>query len=144
LLDPREEVLYRYRLAVNYLREAENAFMREEWRLVVASAQLSVENSAKAIISYFKVPSWSHDPSGELLELINLLPEDTRELVKAIAYVVHLLAPEHGRSTYGEPIRGLTPWEIYRREEAEKALDMARRVLEYTKTILRRLGVEIQ
>mgnify|MGYP001626275554 CR=1 len=40
----RKEVLYRYRLAANYLMEAEEAFQRGGWRLTVSLAQLSAEN----------------------------------------------------------------------------------------------------
>lgn len=33
-----------------------------------------------------------------------------------------MLAPEHGRSIYGEPLRGLMLWDIYGREDAKGAL----------------------
>ena len=33
----------------------------------------------------------------------------TRELVEELADIAESLAPEHGRATYGEPLRGLTP-----------------------------------
>jgi len=39
-------------------------------KLEVFSAQLSVGNSAKAVISCFQIPSWFYDPSEELLEVI--------------------------------------------------------------------------
>jgi hypothetical protein len=44
------EVRYRYRLAVNYLRETNDAFGRGNWRGTIANAQLSAENAAKAVI----------------------------------------------------------------------------------------------
>ena len=53
--------------------------------------------------------------------------------------MAELLAPERGRATYGEPARGLTPWEIYGREDAEEALEHARRALELMMIILRGL-----
>jgi len=40
------------------------------------------------------------------------------------------LAPEHGRPTCGEPVRGLTPWDVYSEEDAKTALSYARRALE--------------
>lgn len=55
-----------------------------------------------------------------------------------------MLAPEHGRSTYGEPLRGLTPWEIYSGEDAQKSLEMVREALEYAVGILRRLGINVE
>ena len=65
-INPRHEVLYRLELAERYLKEAEEAYKRKDYRSTVASSQLSVENSAKAVIAFFRVPSWSHDPSHEL------------------------------------------------------------------------------
>lgn len=50
------------------------------------------------------------------------------------------LAPEHGRAAYGEPERGLTPWEIYGEEDSGMALRYAMRSLENAIAILRRLG----
>ncbi len=143
MFNPREEVVYRFRLAALYLREAERAHERGDWRLVVASSQLSVENAAKSIIAYFRVPSWSHDPSEELLDVSRMLPDDLKGLVEEIAQAAHELAPEHGRSTYGEPLRGLTPWDIYSKSDAERALSLARGCLEKARTVLRRLGIEV-
>ncbi len=143
MYDPLDEVNYRYRLAINYLREADEAFNRGDWRGTVANAQLAAENAAKAIIAVYRIPSWSHDPSGELETIINDLPRDSTELVRELAVITRRLAPEHGRSTYGEPERGLTPWEIYSKGDAEAALNMARRAVDIMKAVLKRLGVEI-
>lgn len=126
-LNPESEVSYRVRLANQYLREAEEAFKRRDYRSAVASSQLCSENSAKAIIAFFRTPSWSHDPSYELLDLLPSLPADLRTLIKELADIVRRLAPEHGRATYGEPLRGLTPWDIYDEGSASEALSGARR-----------------
>jgi HEPN domain. len=50
-----DEVRYRYRLAINYLRETNNAFDRGDWRGTVANAQLSAENAAKAVIAVYRL-----------------------------------------------------------------------------------------
>jgi len=139
--DPRKEVSYRSKLAVRYLAEAEEAFKRGDYRGTVASSQLSVENSAKAVIAFFRTPSWSHDPSYELLDISPLLPSDLRNLAEELAEIAGKLAPEHGRSTYGEPLRGLTPWDIYDKESAAEALSKARRAEEIMVLILEKLGV---
>jgi len=120
MFDPIDEVKYRYRLAVNYLREADEAFSIGDWRGTVANAQLSAENAAKAVIAAYRVPSWSHDPSDELRELIDRMLGDLVDLIIELANIAKTLAPEHGRSTYGEPSRGLTPWDIYNKGDAEK------------------------
>ena len=134
---------YRINLARGYLRDAEEAFKRNDWRTAVASSQLCAEDSGKAVIAFFRVPSWSHDPSPELFELLDEVPHDLGRLIEELAKMVQRLAPEHGRSTYGEPVRGLTPWDIYSATDAEKALITARKSLENAITILQRLGVEL-
>jgi len=141
-INPLNEVLYRLKLAEHYLKDANEAYKRGDFRGTVASSQLSVENSAKAVIAFFRVPSWSHNPSPELRELLANIPLEVKSLAEKIAEMAETLAPEHGRATYGEPIRGLTPWEIYNREEAEEALNYAKKSLEYAHIILRKLGVK--
>jgi len=108
VIDPESEVRYRVRLVEGYLREAEENFKREDFRATVAASQLAAENAAKAIIAIFRIPSWSHDPSHELREVISQLPQSLRPLAEELAGTAQLLAPEHGRVTYGEPTRGLT------------------------------------
>lgn len=137
--DPRNEVRYRVKLAVMYMREAEEAFKRRNYRGTVASSQLCVENAAKAVIALYRIPSWSHDPSHELLEVVQHLKLELRGLAEELAEIVRRLAPEHGRATYGEPARGLTPWDIYGEEDALEALLMARRAWELMETLLREL-----
>jgi len=143
MFDPMDEVRYRYKLAINYLRDANEAFNRGDWRGTVANAQLSAENAAKAVIAVYRVPSWSHDPSGELQELVDRMPRELADLVIELANIAKRLAPEHGRSTYGEPSMGLTPWDIYTQGDAENALGMAKRAIEIMKAILRALGINV-
>jgi HEPN domain-containing protein len=138
-LDPKSEVGYRVRLVERYLQDAEDAYRRGDFRGAVASSQLAAENAAKAVVAVYRVPSWTHDPSHELRELVDRMPQALRPSAEELAEVAELLAPEHGRATYGEPARGLTPWEIYGREDAEEALERARRALELMMVILRGL-----
>jgi HEPN domain-containing protein len=138
-LDPRSEVGYRLRLVERYLQDAEDAYRRGDLRGAVASSQLAAENAAKAVVAVYRVPSWTHDPSHELRELVDRMPQALRPSAEELAEVAELLAPERGRATYGEPARGLTPWEIYGGEDAEEALKRARRALELMMVILRGL-----
>ena len=139
-INPLGEVSYRLKLAVHYLKDAEDAYRRGDYRGTVASSQLSTENAAKAVIAFFRIPSWSHDPAPELRELLNEFPVHTRELVEELADIAESLAPEHGRATYGEPLRGLTPWDIYNKEDADRALNSARRAIALSRRILKELG----
>lgn len=142
--DPMEEVKYRAKLAVGFLKDALKLFQIGDWRGVVANSQLAVENAAKAIIAIFREPSWSHDPSHELLEVKNRFPHQYWGIIDEIARIVHELAPEHGRSTYGEPSLGLTPWDLYKKEDAERVLKLAKKVVEEMKIILKEvIGLSI-
>ncbi|WP_156519793.1 DNA-binding protein [Caldivirga sp. MU80] len=85
----------------------------------------------------------SHDPSGELEELIDRMPRELTSLILELANIAKALAPEHARSTYGEPSAGLTPWDIYGRDDAERALAMARRAVDMMNTILKSLGINV-
>ncbi len=143
-LNPVNEIFFRINLAKKYLEEAEKSYGRSDWRATVSYSQLSAENSGKAVISFFKIPSWSHDPSIELLEITPKTSSEISDKIEKLANITRMLAPEHGRSTYGEPLRGLTPWEIYRNEDAKKSLEMAREALEYAVNILRRLGINVE
>ena len=93
-------------------------------------------------IAVFGVPSWSHDPSPELRELREQMPEAVRALLDELADIAEELAPEQGRTTYGGPTRGLTPWDIYSEGDARRALERARRDLADARVILKALGQE--
>jgi len=66
-LDPLNEALYRFRLAKGHLARAERLLALGDRAGAVHFAQLAVENFAKAIVALYEVPTWSHDPSTDLL-----------------------------------------------------------------------------
>jgi len=107
-IDPSAEAGYRARLAEEYLKRAERFLGSGDYKESVGACQLAVENAAKAVIALRRILSWSHDPSHELLELLNELPEQ-RALAVRLAELAHEVAPEHGMATYGRPGEGLTP-----------------------------------
>lgn len=51
------------------------------------------------------------------------------------------LAPEHGRSTYGEPAAGLVPSDIYRGAHALGALEKVGKAKGMVEKIFRRLNI---
>lgn len=132
-LNSMEEALYRLELAKGYLERARKALALQDFAGTMSEAQLSVENSAKAVVSCFQIPSWSHDPGEELLEviadnrtrIIQLLGERFLKRLKDLAEKVHTIAPEHGRSTYGDLERRIPPWEIYSEKDVAKGLEYA-------------------
>ncbi len=142
-LNPAREVDYRRRLAIEHLQRAEKLFSLEDWVGTVSSCRLAVENFAKAIIAVFEVPTWSRDPSDQLKGLTDRLPSSLTDEINELAAIVMEMAPEHGRSTYGEPGAGLLPSDIYGEAHALNALEKARRSREIAEETLRLLGVEI-
>ncbi len=136
-IDPSSEVNYRMKISSEYLKRAEKFLNSEDYKESVEASQLSVENAAKAIVALKRIPSWSHDPSDELLEVADELAEEKRILARELARIAHELAPEHGVTTYGKPSEGLTPWDIYDKAKAVEALGKARRANEMARLILR-------
>jgi len=126
-IDPVTEARYRYRLALQHLTRAERLYGLSDWAGTVQFAQLAIENFAKTLIALFEVPTWSHDPSSQLLRLLSNFPPGMADEVRELAGLVREVAPEHGRSTCGEPSRGLTPAELYDEDQARGILGKARR-----------------
>ena len=142
MIDPIGELKYRLALANEHLRRAEMYCQVSDWAGCVHYSQLSIENFAKALISMYEVPTWSHDPSNQLLTLLSQLPEDLRSIVRELALMSREVTVEHARSTYGEPSSGLTPGMLYDRDYASALLNKARRARDIVNTVLRRLGIE--
>lgn len=143
-LNPLSEVKYRYKLAMENLERAERLFSLRDWVGVVSASQLAIENFAKAIIAIFEIPTWSHDPSNQLNDLTEKLPNDVINDAKELAILAREAAPEHGRSTYGEPTIGLIPSDIYKEEHALNALKGSRKARKIAEKILNRLNIQFK
>ncbi|MEM2865417.1 MAG: HEPN domain-containing protein [Candidatus Bathyarchaeia archaeon] len=143
-IDPLEEVAYRLSLAREHFQAALKRMRVDDWVGVVQASQLAAENAAKAVIAYFMIPSWSHDPSDELLEICGRLPPSLQEEARELAAITHELAPEHGRTSYGMLEQRLTPSAIYDRETAEKVVKAAEKALSLARHMLTRLGYPAQ
>jgi len=85
-LNPESEVDYRVKLAERYLIDAEDSYKRGDFRGTVALSQLAAGNVAKAVIAVYRILSWSRDPSHELRELLELMPENLRDSVMFYVY----------------------------------------------------------
>jgi len=136
-LNPQREVEYRAQLAREYFEDAENSLRAGNFRGCVQSSQLATENAAKAVIATRRAPSWGHDPSTELLEVAEELDAQHQVKTTRLAELSSQLAPEHGRATYGEPERFITPRMLYDLEAAEKAIALAREAVEIMNQIVR-------
>ncbi|MEM3727406.1 MAG: DNA-binding protein [Candidatus Bathyarchaeia archaeon] len=102
---------------------------------------LAIENFAKAVIAIFEVPTWGHDPSNQLNKLVEKLSNDIADNARKLAILAKETAPEHGRSTYGEPTAGLLPSDIYMENHALNALEKAKEAEEIVKKIFNQLNI---
>lgn len=127
--NPHRDVEYRAQLAHEYLEDAENSLRANDFKGCVQYSQLAAENAAKAVIATRRIPSWGHDPSPELLEVAKELDPQQEGKAKRLAELSSRLAPEHGRVTYGEPERFMTPRMLYDSQAAEKAIAVAREAI---------------
>jgi hypothetical protein len=109
-MDSEEEAKYRIRLAEGYLNKASKFFKDGLFDDAVSRAQLASENAIKSVVSCFRVPSWDPCPSGELNEVVELARSTLAEKLGA-GFLVELkeaanaakeLAPNHGKTTYGD------------------------------------------
>jgi len=131
-VESEEEARYRLKLAEWHFSRAEDAFGRHDSVGCVRESQLCAEESAKAVIACFRLPSPVHDPSDELLAVAEenadtiskVMGETFIEDLKKVGEAAKRLAPAHIRSVYGEA--GRPPWEIYDEESARDALELAR------------------
>lgn len=141
-----EEARYRLELSKGRLRRAVEALRRRDYVDCISEAQLSAENAAKAFIAVFRIPSWSHDPSSEVREVLmenrgciaERLGVDFIRDLEELASTAEGLAPEHGRVTYGDPERRIPPWEIFTEADARDALNRAERAYKIAERFLER------
>ena len=92
-------------LAEGFLKEAEEDIQLKRWRSCVDNAQLSVENSGKAVLSLFGVSPKTHEPAKHLTIILED-PELPKDIVNSIKDMMpDLLAlglEEHFMTDYGD------------------------------------------
>jgi len=143
-MDSEEEARYRLRLAEGYLEKAKKFLEDKLFDDVVSRAQLASENAVKAVISCFRVPSWTHDPAGELNEVIQPIRSTLIEKLgdrfliemEKAAGASQELAPNHGKTTYGDAAAHKPPWEIYDRRSAKESLSKATHAVNVAKKFI--------
>jgi len=122
--------------AEDYLKEAERGFFENSFRSATQNAQLCIETSCKAVISYFGEPEWTHSPGSQLLNIIESKKEELKkplplELFKDLYKLCEdadFAGPWHGLSTYGEVRGGIhyAAIDICIKEIAQDLLNRAR------------------
>lgn len=113
------------------LSTAQTVFSLSDYRAAVQNAQLCIELSAKAIIACFAEPVWRHDPSKQLLKLIEEhqgeIEERLSDKLHALANDAQEAAPWHGWSVYGrlKPEGWMPAVDICTEETARDLLEKA-------------------
>jgi HEPN domain-containing protein len=120
------------------LYEAEEAFNKEMYHRAVRRAQESVELSLKAVLRLLGMEyPREHDVSDALAEVVQVreLPGWFRSELEVISVTSKRLAGERGPAFYGDEHAFIPPKELYSKEDAEKAIDSAKKVHELSKKL---------
>lgn len=134
-------------LAKSYLRQARDRLKHAEEELesgnyiyVVRQCQEAVELSLKAALRLVGVepPKW-HDPGPVLRRERNRFPEWFREHIDEFASISRSLRKERELAMYGDEEAGIPAEELYTRYDAEQALNMAKKILEYVEKLLQEI-----
>lgn len=131
-MNSQHDAEYRLRLAKGFQKEAEQDFQLQRWRSCVDNAQLSVENSGKAIIAIFEPVEKTHNPAINLRKLIAKGLVDSvllGDLNAALTYFDELGFEEHFLTDYGDETNYRDPWSLFSEDDAQKALEIMRRCL---------------
>ncbi|HIC91647.1 MAG TPA: HEPN domain-containing protein [Syntrophaceae bacterium] len=131
------------------LESAERNLEIGDYRVAVQNAQLCVELSAKAVISYFTEPHWTHNPKSQLLSVLDGRKLDiSRSLgvqiingLYQIAEDAEEVAPWHMWSVYGREMdEGLVPAaRLATKDVAIKLLESARRSFKIVQKFLKKI-----
>ena len=120
-------VNYRLRLAEGFLQEARQDVGLSRWRSAIDNAQLSIENSAKAVLAILGPVGRTHYPAGELRRSIEekKWEESLSTPVQRLMEVAELYGFDvHVRTDYGDETDNLTPWELFDEDDARQALEV--------------------
>lgn len=135
----QKDAEYKLKLALGFYEEGKQNLKYKQYRSCVDNSQLSIENSAKAIIVCFTPLGKTHSPVQGLRKL---LQEEriTDWIRKGIQEIIPIVEEhgfeEHILSDYGDEESYRTPWEIFDKKSAEDIYGAATRVLTKAKEII--------
>ena len=134
-----KDAQYRLKLALGFYEEVKQNLKHKQYRSCVDNSQLSIENSAKAIIVCFIPLGKTHNPFQGLRKLLQeeRIIGQVRKDIEEIAPIVEEHGfEEHILSDYGDEESYKTPWEIFDKKAADDAYGAATRVLTKVKEII--------
>lgn len=123
------------RRAAIRLRALDVLFDGESWADVVRESQEIVELTTRALVCSAGIdPPRVHDLSGVLLSERERFPRELGSGLDDLAEISKRLRRDRELAFYGA--EDLTPSEFYQREDAERARDDARRVVELVEPLV--------
>ena len=131
-MNSHEDASYRLNLARGFLKEAEEDRVLKRWRACVSNAQLSAENSGKALLMLFGIAPKTHQPHTYLAKFTidSRNPEDLRQLLMEALPDFRLLgAEQHFLTDYGDEETYTLPWDLFSEDSAIEAISIARKCL---------------
>lgn len=129
-MNSKAESRYRLELAEGFLKEAEQDFLLSRWRSCVDNSQLAVENSGKTVVACFRPVEKSHNVArhvADLMEREEIDPELNDDIKILIPMLDKLGFEEHLKTDYGDEDTYKSPWDIFTKDDAAEALEMARK-----------------
>jgi len=138
-----DQIQYRLELADGFLNEVRQDIELKRFRSCVDNAQLSIENSVKAVLAVFGPVGKTHDPWLELRDLLkeeSVIRSGLREAANELAELAAKFGTkEHFLTDYGDESRFLSPWKLFDEEDAQEARETAERCFVLSKEIAGKL-----
>lgn len=143
-MNSKDDFNYRKNLAEGFLKEAEQDLNLERYRSCIDNSQLAVENAAKSVIVLFAPLEKTHTPEEKLKLLLEQIRDEKIKIeIKNLLPLLEKLGfREHILSDYGDEEKGILPWELFNQQDAEEAIEVARKTVDLAKGIARLVGVE--
>lgn len=139
IVNVTDEVNFRVALAEGFLTEAEQDIELERWRSCVDNSQLAIENAGKAVLALFQVPSKTHEPAQQIALILKeqKLPENIHRVVQEmLPDLLTFGKREHFLTDYGDETTYTLPWDLFNRDSAESAVEVASRSLKMAKNVV--------
>ena len=124
----QQDAAYRLKLAQGFLNEAHQDVGLGRWRSAMDSAQLAVENAAKAVLALLGPVGRTHNPAVQLRQALSdgLFAAPHNDQVQRLTGLAETLGPDvHIQTDYGDEVGGLPPWELFDEKDARQALAIA-------------------
>ena len=133
------DATYRLRVAAGFLEETHQDAELSRWRSAVATAQLAVENAAKAVLALLGPVGRIYNPAVQFRQALGdeLFPVALREHVTRLAELAETLGFDiHIQTDYGDEMGGRTPWELFDEADARQAQELAEEAVSVASSVV--------